>query len=255
MLTNPNLVEHSNGRLVTNSLLVAEKFKKQHAHVMRTLNSLISANPKLDALFVSTTYTDEQGKERPMYVMNRDGFSLLVMGFTGKDALNFKLEFIEAFNSMEEKLKKELPRSEDEIIAIAMNTLTKRIEVQKQQLQILEGEREILSKTNKILAPKAEYTDKVLQSTNTYTTTQIAKEIGISSADKLHKMLYELGVIFRQSGQWMLTAKYCGKDYTKARTHTYTDEVTGVQRTNTITVWTEKGRKFIHELIKGRQTA
>ena len=106
MSTNPNeLVSYSNNQLVTNSLLVAQKFNKQHAHVIRSIKDLISANPKLDALFVSATYFDEQSKERPMYIMNRDGFSLLVMGFTGKDALNFKLEFIEAFNNMERQIK------------------------------------------------------------------------------------------------------------------------------------------------------
>ena len=246
MLTNPNLVEHSNGRLVTNSLLVAEKFKKQHAHVMRTLNSLISANPKLDALFVSTTYTDEQGKERPMYVMNRDGFSLLVMGFTGKDALNFKLEFIEAFNSMEEKLKKELPRSEDEIIAIAMNTLTKRIEAQKEQLQLAES-------TIQAQAPKVEHHDKVLQSESLIATNVIAKELGMSAVT-LNRKLHGMGVIYNSAGTWVLYQKYQDRGYTKTRTYPYYDSI-GNERTNVQTYWTEKGRKFIHELIKGRQTA
>uniref|UniRef100_UPI00345CFFC1 Rha family transcriptional regulator n=1 Tax=uncultured Dysgonomonas sp. TaxID=206096 RepID=UPI00345CFFC1 len=73
-----NLVFNQNGAALTNSLLVAEKFGKQHSHVLRTIKDLIIANPKMDLLFISTTYDDEQGKPRVMYIMNRDGFTLLV---------------------------------------------------------------------------------------------------------------------------------------------------------------------------------
>lgn len=107
------LVSYSNDQLVTNSLLVAQKFNKNHFHVLRSIRQLISTDPKIGdnsnqnwcQLFASTSYVDESGKANQMFIMNRDGFSLLVMGFTGKDALNFKLEFIEAFNKMEKHLK------------------------------------------------------------------------------------------------------------------------------------------------------
>lgn len=103
--TNSNLVIHSKGQAVTTSLLVAGKFKKRHADAIRSIESLILANEKLRSLYVPGSYIDEQGKPRPMYIMNRDGFSLLVMGFTGRKALEFKLEYIEAFNAMESALK------------------------------------------------------------------------------------------------------------------------------------------------------
>ncbi|MCL1941983.1 MAG: Rha family transcriptional regulator [Candidatus Azobacteroides sp.] len=109
MLNHSNLVNYSNGQPTTNSLLVAEKFRKRHSDVIRSIENQISTNAKLRSLFLSTTYEDSKGEQRPMYIMNRDGFSLLVMGFTGKDALNFKLEFIEAFNVMEQRLKEQKP--------------------------------------------------------------------------------------------------------------------------------------------------
>lgn len=62
--------------------------------------------------------------------------------------------------------------------------------------------------TNKELAPKAKYTNEVLQSTSTYTSTQIAKEIGLRTAEQLYKELKKQGVMYYQSGQWLLTAKY-----------------------------------------------
>jgi len=104
--TSKSLVEYSNDQLVTNSLLVASKFNKRHDVVIRAIRKLLDDSPQnCGQYFVSTTYLDESGKANQMYIMNRDGFSLLVMGFTGKDALNFKLEFIEAFNEMEKRIK------------------------------------------------------------------------------------------------------------------------------------------------------
>jgi phage antirepressor YoqD-like protein len=124
--------------------------------------------------------------------------------------------------------------------------LQNEVQSQTQRTQMLEGEKALLETENKQLAPKAEYTDKVLQSTSTYTMTQVAKELGMSAV-ALERKLHEEGVMFKQSGQWILYSKYQDKGYTKSRTHHYThgDGTTG---TNTITVWTESGRAFVHQL-------
>lgn len=99
------LVEVKNQQAVTTSLQIAQKFGKRHDNVVQSINNQILANLKLRGLYKSATYKDEQGKQRPMYLMNRDGFTLLVMGFTGKDALDFKLDYINAFNAMEKQLR------------------------------------------------------------------------------------------------------------------------------------------------------
>ncbi|MBF0651075.1 phage regulatory protein/antirepressor Ant [Dysgonomonas sp. GY75] len=153
----------------------------------------------------------------------------------------------------EELEAKVLPQSEDEILLLAMNTLAKRVEAQRQQLRILEGENELLDNEVKALAPKAAYTDEVLQSASTYTMTQVAKELGMS-AIALERKLKDLGVMFRQSEQWLLYAKYQDKGYTRPRTHSY-ERKDGTKGTNTITVWTEKGRAFIHCLFQRSKTA
>lgn len=80
----------------TNSLLVAEKFEKRHDHVIRDIKNLIDSTQNWGQYFMSTTYRDTSGKSNAMYIMNRDGFTLLAMGFTGKKALEFKLQYIEA---------------------------------------------------------------------------------------------------------------------------------------------------------------
>lgn len=99
------LVTVSNNQVVTSSVQVAEYFGKRHADVLRQVNTLISVNAKLRSGYVSTTYIDPNGKSQPMYIMTRDGFTLLAMGFTGKKAMQFKIAYIEAFNEMEELLR------------------------------------------------------------------------------------------------------------------------------------------------------
>ena len=98
-------------------------------------------------------------------------------------------------------------------------------------------------------APKVKYVDDVLQSVNTYTSTQMAKELGLREAEQLHKILKDKGIMFKQSGQWLLTAKYSEKGYTKPRTHQFTRN-DGSIGTSTTTVWTEKGRAFLHYILK-----
>lgn len=79
-----HLVMVSNDQVVTTSLQVAEYFDKRHADVLRQINNLITLNAKLRLGYESVTYEDSNGKKQPMYLMNRDGFTLLAMGFTGK---------------------------------------------------------------------------------------------------------------------------------------------------------------------------
>lgn len=86
---------------VVSSRYVAENFKKQHQHVTQAIEKLISENSLVKSMFIRSYYDTERGKSYKEYLMNRDGFSLLVMGFTGKEALEWKLKYINAFNQME----------------------------------------------------------------------------------------------------------------------------------------------------------
>ncbi len=97
-------------------------------------------------------------------------------------------------------------------------------------------------------APLVEYASNVLNSESTYTTTQIAKELGMS-AQLLNRLLHAYGIQYRQSGQWMLYKMYEDKGYTKTRTHTYTKKDGRVQSMLT-TVWTEAGRMFLHRTME-----
>lgn len=104
-----DLVSIMKGKVVVSSLQVAEHFHKRHDRVLRSIENLLGGLPKNGEtpgrMFFKSTYTEVQnGETYPMYFMNRDGFSLLVMGFTGKKALEWKLKYIAAFNAMEKLL-------------------------------------------------------------------------------------------------------------------------------------------------------
>ena len=125
------LVILKNKEAVTTSLQVAESFEKKHRHVLSAIDELKEGVAENWAdLFWEDTYVHPQNKQsyRIIY-MNRDGFSLLAMGFTGKKALSFKLQYIEAFNKMEKELKDQLPsipatKREMALLALAANEET-----------------------------------------------------------------------------------------------------------------------------------
>lgn len=113
-----------------------------------------------------------------------------------------------------------------------------------------EEEKKRLALELKESAPKVQYYQEVLQSESTYNTNQIAKELGMS-AITLNKKLKALGIQYKQGGTWLLRCKYQSKGFTRTKTHTYSGK-DGEIKTSMSTVWTEKGREFIHARIKGQ---
>lgn len=107
------LVNLDHGRIFTTSRKVAEHFKKRHDHVLRDIAALLAeiSRPNFgepDSIglrnFAQSSYTDKRGKTYSEYHLSRDGFSLLAMGFTGREALVWKLKFLDAFNAIETEL-------------------------------------------------------------------------------------------------------------------------------------------------------
>lgn len=102
-----DLVYLKNDEAVCSSLDVAEKFGKRHADVLEKIEKILSEEPTENSVrcFLKTTYKDSKCEMRPMYLINRDGFTFLVMGFTGKKANEWKWNYIHAFNAMESILR------------------------------------------------------------------------------------------------------------------------------------------------------
>jgi phage antirepressor YoqD-like protein len=137
----------------------------------------------------------------------------------------------------------------------ALKAANKQIAVLEDQKKVYHSENQRLlklkDKQDKIMleqAPLVEYAQNVLDSYDTFTSTQIAKELGMS-AQALHKFLNDAGVMFRHGSQWFLYAKYQAKGYVKTREHTYQrkDGRTGLFLT---TVWTEAGRMFVRRVVQ-----
>ena len=137
--------------------------------------------------------------------------------------------------------------NDDEAIASAMQVLNRRLEAAKAEKERLEQQNQLQSEQLRLSAPKVKCYNDYIASDGTFTATQIAKEYGWG-AETLNKKLKEMGIQYKQNGQWLLTAKYDGKGYTKSvpRTYTKLDGTTGTQMQ---TVWTSKGREFIHSLF------
>lgn len=115
------LVIMKDQQAVTTSLQVAEVFGKRHDHILRDISQMKQDVPNFGEMFSEGTEPDSYGRDRKVVYMNRDGFTLLAMGFTGKKALGFKLKYIEAFNQMEKTIKAEriqLPKTPMEALKL-----------------------------------------------------------------------------------------------------------------------------------------
>ena len=132
------ILSTQNGEPVVSSRQIAENFGKEHKNVLQTIDNMTAENSALLQMFHLSEYTTSQNKKLPMYLMNRDGFSLLVMGFTGKAALEWKLKYIQAFNEMEKKLATpQMPKLSKELQALFL--LDDRTQRQEQRITALEN--------------------------------------------------------------------------------------------------------------------
>ncbi|MGO4155298.1 Rha family transcriptional regulator [Cupriavidus sp. YAF13] len=108
MLPTKPRISVANGAITTTSLAVAEHFGRRHDDVLKAIRNAIAEVPEHFGArnFAGTSYRDVQGKERPLFRLSRDGFVYIAMGFTGKDAALWKVRYIEAFNQMEQALRR-----------------------------------------------------------------------------------------------------------------------------------------------------
>jgi anti-repressor protein len=173
-------------QVLTNSLLVAEKFGKEHNKVIRDIQNLSCSDEFRAANFGVSSYISLQNKELPMYVMTKDGFSFLVMGYTGVKAGMFKEEYIKAFNKMEETIKNggfNVPKSFREALLLAA----------EQQEVIENQQKQIEEKNAKIEAdkPKVLFSEAVEASKKSILIRELAKLITQNGYQIGEKQLYE----------------------------------------------------------------
>ncbi|MCT3597256.1 Rha family transcriptional regulator [Levilactobacillus brevis] len=226
-----DLVIMKDKQAVTSSLQVAETFGKQHKNVVQAIENKISTaenSALLENMFVEGQYTASNGKSNPMYYMNRDGFAFIVMGFTGHKADNFKLQYIDAFNEMEQQVKFQVPATLPEALRLAAD--------QAEKISVLQ--------------PKADYTDKMLANPGLETTSVIAKNYGYSTRE-FNKLLHGLGIQYKQGKTWLLYAKYQDKGYTHVEPYGYTNS-DGIKKVRNTMKWTQKGQEFLYSFLKSK---
>lgn len=149
------------GEPVASSRQIAENFEKNHNHVLRDIDSLKKDVSNFGQMFFETTAPDSYGREQRAYLMNRDGFTLLAMGFTGKAALEWKLKYIAAFNEMEKKLTEQPQLTRSQLLATAL----------------IAAHEELEEKNKKIaeLTPKGIFADAVSASSQSILVGEMAK--------------------------------------------------------------------------------
>lgn len=235
---------NSSGRDVTTSLIVAEVFGKEHRNVLRDIENLSCSDDFRMLNFEHTPYTHPQnGQTYRMYEMTKDGFSFLVMGYTGEKAGKFKEDFINEFNKREALLK-----SDDFILMRSQQILQKRIELAEQKVKQLESENEEQKQLIDQMKKGNDYLNVILQSKGTLATTQIAADYGMTAV-KFNKKLNEMRIQHKVNGQWILYSNLMGKGYVHSKTISFYHS-DGRPDTRLCSEWTQRGRMFLYDALK-----
>jgi anti-repressor protein len=176
------------GEPVASSRQVAENFGKEHKDTLESIRQILAAeNSATKSMFYETTF-ENRGKQYPMYLMNRDGFTLLAMGFTGKAALEWKLKYIAAFNEMEKKLAEQPQLTRSQLLATALIAAHEELEEKDKQIETMK--------------PKALFADAVSASSQSILVGEMAKLLSQNGIQMGQNRLF----------QWMRENGYLIKD-------------------------------------------
>ena len=209
---------------------------------------------RLDDGVVSTQpIYDSLGRQQNANFVNEDGLYDVILDSRKPEAKQFRKwvtsEVLPQIRKTGGYIKTEEDDTPDVIMAKALILAQKTIESQTQQNQILKHTNEILEEEKKILLPKAEYTDQVLNSTDTHTFSEVAKSLGLTSATALYNKCRTLGIIFKQGDKYLPYSKYSTQGYFTTRTYPFFRK-DGTQGTSTTLVVTELGRAFLRKKLQ-----
>ena len=233
------LVQVVNNQAITTSRKVAEVFERNHKDVLKSIQVLqenieksMSAEKFAQYFFQESSYIDSSGKSNPEYLMNRDGFSLLVMGFNNTEkVLKWKLQYIETFNRMEEYIKKQkLEKHAYQTELVSKDTITQALMIAGDRanaaakylgmeigmarihaINNIEDELDVnLESCKRFLPPSEDFNIATL--TPTSIASILKEELGKSiSAQQVNQLLFKNGYQFKPYKEWIATEK--GKKY------------------------------------------
>lgn len=234
------LVFIDNGRLVTDSLTIAETFAKRHADVLRSIENLECSQEFIERNFALNDYTDSIGRKLPRYLITQDGFAFLVMGYTGKEAARFKEMYINEFNRMKVELSMNRPSYMiDDPIGRAEKWIDE--ERQRQALLALNKQRE---EQLALQAPKVALYDTAMSAKNNHTMERVSKTLGYGR-NKLFQFLRDQKVLRSNNLPYQ---EYIDRGYFDVRQYSITHFTSGIEN-KTQTLVTPKGMAYIHDLL------
>lgn len=202
-----NLVTIENNTIVVSSRDVSEHFEKEHKNVLASIREILAAEKSAVNFFKEYSYLS-RGKEYPAYYLNRDGFSLLVMGFTGKKALEWKIKYINAFNDMEKKLQAKAVKPVTElqtkrVDTMLMNARTRQAKEWEKLMKSIDSDtykkicQTYIANT---LAGKEVFSLPESRE-KTYSATEVGEKLGISSV-QVGKLANKGGLKNEKYGKW-----------------------------------------------------
>lgn len=209
-------------------------------------------NQRLDKGVVSKYPLETAGGTQQALFVNEDGLYDVILDSRKPEAKLFRKwitsEVLPSIRKTGGYISTKADDTPEEIMARALVIAQRTIEDRERRIQMLESENSAIVQERDSLLPMANYTKEVLQSTSTYTLTQVAHDLGMRSVHVLLRELCERRVLFRQSGQWQPTAKVAGRGYFETRTAKYVkpDNTVG---TSLSTVVTERGRAYLHSMF------
>lgn len=226
-----------NNRVVTDSLMIAEVFNKNHKEVMRDIRGQIDKLNKADEEefsqrnFAQSFYKNDRGRTYKKYLLTEEAFTMVTMSYTTIEAMKFKVKYINEFNRMKQLLgnrNSKLPSSFAEALRLAAD---------------LEEEKEKLLAENKVLIPKAKVHDQIANAENLVAVNKVAKNIGIGE-HKFFEFLRVTKILFKEGNANLPFQQYQNQGYFDVKVKTIEDKY-GRERTQYITKVTGKGELFI----------
>lgn len=247
-------IVNNQGKLLADSRNIATMTGKRHDHLMRDIDGYVEAlrkstNPNLGAseFFIESTYRDGKGEIRRRYDITKLGCEMVANKMTGQKGVLFTATYVKQFNEMEQQLV--TINTPSYMINDPVARANKWIEEEKNR-QVIETKALMLEQRVREYEPKLTYLDQILQSKDTVTVTQIAKDYGLSGT-ALNQILHEEKVQYKQNEQWLLYSKHQDKGYTKSRTIDIHHN-SGERSVRMNTRWTQSGRLFIHGILSKR---
>lgn len=229
-------VFNNNGQAMTDSQTVAFVFGKEHKAVLRDIRKIVATADTAfgENNYAPSTYTTEQNKQAPKYLLTENGFTLLVMGYTGTAAMKYKVEYINRFHAMREQLHSQLPGAVQEYLGLGENE--RAIAFFQQRLQLDEHKKEL-----KASRPKARFHDEFVNAKGLQTVSEVAKTLG-TGRDRFFKWMREQGIVQQDNKPYQ---QYMNKQYFQIKQYKY--KRSGHVAGTSTTLFTAKGVAWIAE--------